>query len=132
MNKYVIYFDGVCNFCNASVRFVINRDPKSKFGFCSLQSEEAAKQLKPYGIKPSELQTIILLKNGKTFFKSRAALEIARELSGLWPALFVFVIVPPFIRDFLYSIIAKNRYKWFGRLDECVIPTGELLNRFVC
>ena len=131
MNNRIIFFDGVCNFCNASVNFIIKRDSKMKFAYCPLQSDEAIRRLLPHGIEPKEMQTIILYKNGRHYFKSRAALEIARELDGLWPFFYLLVIVPPFIRDFFYNLIARNRYKWFGKSDTCMVPTKEVMNRFL-
>lgn len=131
MDNTIVFFDGVCNFCNASVNFIIKRDSNQYFQFCPLQSDEAERLLLPNNIKPSELQTIILKKNEKFYFKSRAALEIARKLDGLWPLLYVFVIVPPFIRDFFYTLIAKNRYSWFGKSESCMVPSKEVMGRFL-
>jgi predicted DCC family thiol-disulfide oxidoreductase YuxK len=129
--KPIILFDGVCNLCNDSVLFIINRDRLAKFSFASLQSEYGQTQLKKFKLPVNELNTILLIKDGKVFSKSDAALEIARELSGWWPALYAFKIVPAFIRNVFYDIIAKNRYRWFGKQEACMIPTSELKARFV-
>jgi len=131
MKKQIILFDGVCNLCNTSVQFVIQRDTSGKFNYAALQSVAGQKLLKENNLPANEFYSIILIKNGEVFQRSRAALEIARGLSGLWPLLYVFVIVPPFIRNGIYNWIAKNRYRWFGRKEECMIPTPELKSRFL-
>lgn len=127
----VILFDGVCNLCNASVLFVIDRDPKAKFRFASLQSEYGQSQLTKFGLPTSELNSVMLIDKGELYQKSNAALEIARNLRGLWPLLYAFKIIPPFIRNAVYDWIARNRYRWYGKKDECMIPTLELKARFV-
>lgn len=127
----VILFDGVCNLCNGSVLFIIKRDPKSKFYFAALQSDVGSSQLKKFGLPPAELNSVLLIKAGKLYQKSNAALEIAKHLSGLWPALYILKIVPSFLRDGVYSWIARNRYHWFGKKEACMIPTPELKSRFL-
>lgn len=127
----IVFFDGVCNFCNSSVNFVIDRDKNQKFKFASLQSELATLKLTPFGVNTSVLHSIILLKNGRIYNKSSAALEIARNMDGLWPLMYAFKIIPGFIRDLVYDFIAKNRYKWFGKLDACRIPTPDMKERFL-
>jgi len=131
MTDQIILFDGVCNLCNGSVQFVIQRDPKGRFNFAALQSDAAKQLLKDYQLPVSDLYSIILIKKGKVYQRSSAALEIARGLSGLWPLLYVFVVIPRFIRDGIYNWIAKNRYRWFGQKEECMIPTPELKSRFL-
>jgi predicted DCC family thiol-disulfide oxidoreductase YuxK len=125
-----ILFDGVCNLCNHSVQFIIRHDPRSKFRFAALQSGFGMAQLAHFGIAPGMLNTVILIQHGKAYQKSNAVLEIAKNLSGLWPAMYIFKLIPRFIRDGVYDLIAKNRYKLFGRRDECMIPTPELKSRF--
>jgi predicted DCC family thiol-disulfide oxidoreductase YuxK len=127
----VILFDGVCNLCNSSVQFVINHDPRGLFRFAALQSDFGQQQLEKYNFNKEDLISVILLIDQKAFDRSRAALEIAKRLSGLWPLLYVFIIVPPFIRNFVYDWISKNRYRWFGRRNECMIPTPDLKARFI-
>lgn len=127
----IILFDGVCNLCNGSVQFVIRRDPKGVFRFAALQSSEGQELMRQHGLDTSALYSIIVVSGGKVWQRSRAALEIVRRLSGLWPLLYGFIIVPPFIRDWFYDRIAANRYKWFGKQDECMIPTPELRARFL-
>lgn len=127
----VILFDGVCNLCNASVLFIIARDPHSRFRFASLQSDFGQAQLKKFGLSVSELNSVMLIRDGKLYQKSNAALEIARHLGGLWPLLYVFRIIPRFIRNAVYDWIARNRYRWYGKKDECMVPTPELRARFI-
>lgn len=127
----VILFDGICNLCAASVTFVIKRDSTAKFRFASLQSALGQKTLREEGINPHYFDTVMLIKDGKLFTRSNAALEIARNMDGLWPALYIFKIIPSIIRNLVYDWIAKNRYKWFGRKDSCMIPTPDLKARFI-
>ncbi|MBZ5534873.1 MAG: thiol-disulfide oxidoreductase DCC family protein [Acidobacteriia bacterium] len=127
----IILFDGVCNFCNGSVRFIINRDPQKHFKFAPLQSPAAQTLLQKHGLSLEPLDTFILIEEGKTYSRSTAALRIARQLKGLWPALYVLILVPRAIRDSLYNILARNRYKLFGRRGTCMIPSPELRDRFM-
>jgi predicted DCC family thiol-disulfide oxidoreductase YuxK len=129
--KPIVLFDGVCNLCNGSVLFIIKRDREAKFSFASLQSSFGQSQLKKFNLPLGELNTIFLIKDEKFFQKSDAALEIAKGMSGLWPTLYVFKIIPRFIRNFVYYLIAKNRYRWFGKQEACMIPTPELKARFI-
>ncbi len=127
----LVLFDGVCNLCNASVNFVIDRDPNRVFTFASLQSEVGGVLLETQGVSGKELSSVMLWKGGVLHKKSKAALEIARKLSGLWPLLYVFIIVPRFLRDLVYDFIANNRYKWFGKTDQCRLPAPGLKDRFL-
>ena len=126
----IVFFDGVCNLCNNSVDFIIQRDSHAKFRFSSLQSV-VAKSLLPKHINEENLRSILLLRNGKVYDKSNAVLEIAKELNNLWPILYVFKIIPRFIRDYLYTVVSNHRYNWFGKRDTCRIPTAEEKSRFV-
>ena len=127
----VIFFDGVCNLCNSSVQFVIKRDPKANFRFASLQSD-LAKQLLPKGLSEDDnLQSIVMLSGDTIYTRSTAALRVAKKLGGLWPVLYSFMLIPKFLRDAVYDFIARNRYKWFGKKDECMIPTPEMKERFL-
>jgi len=127
----VILFDGVCNFCNGSVNFIIDRDKKGLFSFASLQSSAAQEILQEKGEDTASFNSVILVTEDKIYRKSRAALEIAKQLSGLWPIFYIFRIIPTSIRDFFYDIIAKNRYKWFGKRDTCRMPEPEVRERFL-
>lgn len=129
--KAVIFFDGVCNLCNGAVQFVIAHDRKSYFKFAALQSEFAAKTLVNFDLKVSHGDSFVLLENGKVYEQSTAALRVAKKLNGLWPLLYMFIVVPPFIRNAVYKFIARNRYKWFGKQESCWVPTPELKSRFL-
>jgi len=126
----VILFDGVCNLCNASVQKVIQYDPKRKFRFASLQGSFGQEVLQQFHLSGTDFNTFILLKDGQIYTKSTAALKVAKEMSGLWSFLYAFIIVPPFIRNFFYDLVAKNRYKWFGKQDACWLPTPDLQQLF--
>lgn len=127
----VVLFDGVCNFCDASVQFIIRRDPRAKFRFAALQSEFAQKALTKNQLNTEKFDSIVLLEEGKVYQKSTAALRIARRLNGLWPLLYGFIILPAFFRNVFYDIIARNRYRWFGKKDQCMIPGPEIRMRFI-
>lgn len=128
IEKPVILFDGVCNLCNGAVNFVIDRDPDSRFLFAPLQSQYAKDHI------PAELHavdSILLFEKGRVYVKSDAALRIARRLKG-WPHfLWYFIFIPRFFRDWVYDMIAANRYRWFGKKDACRLPTPELTSRFI-
>lgn len=125
----IVLFDGVCNFCNSSINFIIKRDKKGYFKFAPLQSEIAQKLV---GDKTKPMpESVILIKNGKTYDRSSAALRIAKKLDGLWPVLYIFLILPKPLRDAVYNLIGRNRYKWFGKMEACMIPTPEVRSRFL-
>ncbi|MEP6627466.1 MAG: thiol-disulfide oxidoreductase DCC family protein [Ginsengibacter sp.] len=127
----IILFDGVCNFCNSAVNFVIKRDPQSKFRFATLQSEKAHEVLSAHQLSSSDLSSFVLIKDDKIYTRSTAALKVCRGLSGLWPMMYGFMIVPRFIRDGVYNWIARHRYQWFGKRETCMIPTNDLRSRFL-
>ena len=127
----VLLFDGVCNLCNGFVQFVVKRDPQGIFKFTSLQSEAGQQLMQDHGFNPDKINTVILIKNGKAYSRSDVPLQVVRLFSGLWPLLYIFIIIPKGIRDFIYDWVAKNRYKWFGKKDQCMIPTPELKERFL-
>ena len=132
MPQAIIFFDGVCNLCTGSVRFVINRDKKDLFRFAALQSDAALQQLQPFGgLTDDKPGTVMLLENGQLYHRSTAALRIARQLDKGWPLLYAFIIVPAFIRDFVYDLIAKNRYRIWGKQESCMVPTAELKAKFL-
>lgn len=128
--KRIILFDGECNFCDKSVQFIIKRDPEAIFSFTSQQGEAGQQMIKKYHA-PSSIDSIILIENDTYYLKSSAALRICRHLQGAWKLLFIFILVPYPIRDFFYNILAKNRYKWFGKKDQCTLPTPEVRKRFL-
>jgi predicted DCC family thiol-disulfide oxidoreductase YuxK len=127
----VILFDGVCNLCSGAVQFIIKRDKKDVFRFASLQSSFGQSVLKKYKLPSHELSSFILVENDIIYTRSTGALKVAKQLSGGWPLLYAFIIVPRFIRDAVYNYVAKNRYKWFGKKQECWLPTPALKNKFI-
>jgi len=131
-NKKIILFDGVCNLCNSSVQFVIQHDKKDVFRFVALQSELGQEILKHIGVNPKNIDSIILYDPGVAYYyKSKAALEIAKNLGGFWHFGTIFRIIPTGISNQLYDYIAKNRYKWYGKKESCMIPTAELKSKFL-
>ncbi|RAJ79220.1 putative DCC family thiol-disulfide oxidoreductase YuxK [Chitinophaga dinghuensis] len=131
LNKGIILFDGVCNFCNASVNFVIRHDRQGYFRFAPLQSEIATELSRQYGFDTNALSSFILVENGKVYTKSTAALRVAGKLNFPVRLLSLLMIVPAFIRNGVYSWIARRRYRWFGRKDACMVPTPEVRSRFM-
>lgn len=127
----IILFDGVCNLCNGAINYVIKRDQKNVFKFAALQSEIGQELTAKFKIDGSKVDSIILIDGDKHYEKSTAALYIAKHLSGAFPLLFGFIIVPKYIRNAVYDYVARNRYKWFGKKDKCMIPTAELKNKFL-
>ncbi len=127
----VLLFDGVCNLCSWSTRFVIKRDPVGHFKFAALQSEIAREMARKHGISISEMNSFVLLTPDGAYKKSDAALRVVRHLTGLWPMLSVVLFVPRPIRDFLYDRIAAHRYRWFGRQKSCMVPAPEIRARFL-
>jgi predicted DCC family thiol-disulfide oxidoreductase YuxK len=127
----VILFDGVCNLCNRGVQSIIKKDTKKQFRFASLQGKTGQALLRQFNLPVTDLNSFVLIEGDKAYIKSTAALRIAKLAGGFWKILYGFIIVPRFIRDGVYNIIARNRYKWFGRREECMIPTPELKERFL-
>lgn len=127
----IIFFDGVCNLCEKSVKFIIKRDKDKKFRFVSFQSETGQKLLLKHNYNNNKFDTLVLLKNEKIYTKSTAALLISKELNGLWKLLYIFIFLPKLIRDPLYLFISNNRYKWFGKKDFCWLPSPEHKSRFL-
>ena len=131
-DKQIVLFDGVCNLCNNAVQFVIRRDKKDRFRFAALQSEAGLRLVQERGIDTSQVDSIILIEPRVAYYtKSEAALRIARSLGGLWPAMWVFMGIPPGLRDLVYDWVARNRYRIFGKRQACMVPTPELKNKFL-
>ena len=130
-SESVILFDGICNLCNSSVLFVIGHDKEAKFKFASLQSDTGKNLLKAYHLSDTNLTSVVLIKNGKAYTKSTAALLVAKDLSGMAKLLYGFIIIPAFVRDMVYQTIARNRYRWFGQKDHCMMPTPDIQSRFL-
>ncbi len=127
----IILFDGVCNFCNGSVNFVIEHDKAGYFKFAPLQSEAGEKLAAEHGISRIETDSVILIEDGKAYTLSTAALRIARKLDGIWSAAYAAVIVPRPVRNIFYKLFAKNRYRFFGRTEACMMPTPDVRARFL-
>ena len=131
-NKKLILFDGVCNLCNEAVLQIIKQDKKDIFLFTALQSNTGKNIINELGIDTSKIDSIVLYIPGEDYFiKSEAALKIANEFYGLWKLIQVFRIFPVFFNDFFYDFIARNRYRWFGKKEECMIPTKKLNSKFL-
>lgn len=126
----IILFDGICNLCNRSVQFIIRHDRSATFKFASLQSEVGQKLLSQFP-HLADVNSIILIADNCAYAQSTAALKIARQLNGGLKLLYVFIVIPAALRDFIYNVIAKNRYRWFGRRDHCMVANEEQKNRFI-
>ncbi len=132
MDKHkIILFDGKCNLCNSSVNFIIDRDKKNVFKFAAMQSEAGQSLLKTFELSLNEFYSVILIDDDKYYTSSTAVLRIAKELGLFWKILYVFIIVPAPVRNFFYNLIARNRYKLFGKKDSCRIPTPQLKEKFL-
>jgi predicted DCC family thiol-disulfide oxidoreductase YuxK len=131
MSTPILLFDGVCNLCNGFVQFLIKRDPEGIFRFASLQSEAGKELLEQFGIPQDEINTVVMVDEGKAYTHSDVALRVAKKLGGAWPLLGVFAVIPKPLRDAVYNWIARNRYAWFGKRESCMIPTPELRERFL-
>ncbi len=131
-NKKIILFDGVCNLCNNAVNFIIERDEKDVFRFASLQSELGKKLTSERGIDPEEMNSMLLIEPGVAYYqRSTAALEISKDLSGGYSMLKYISFLPEGFRDSIYNLIARNRYKWFGKKESCMIPTAKMKAKFL-
>ena len=131
MEQKIILFDGVCNLCNGFVQFIIKRDQNAIFKFAALQSDFGQAFLKSQNLNPVELKSVILIVGEKIYTQSKAALKIIQYLDGAWKLGYAFIIVPPFIRNGFYKIVSKYRYKWFGKKNQCMVPTVDLKGRFL-
>ena len=130
--KKIILFDGVCNLCNESVIKVIKNDKKNVFLFTAIQSETGKKIIHHLGIDTSKTDSIILYEPKNAYYvKAAAALKIMKEFSGFWKLMQVFTILPNSFNNIFYDYIARNRYKWYGKKDSCMIPTPELKAKFL-
>lgn len=127
----IVLFDGVCNFCNGSVNFIIERDRAGYFKFAPLQSEIGERYLEKFEIDRAVTDSVILIENERVFTHSTAALKIARKMDGFWSSFYALIVVPKPVRDFFYKLFAKYRYRLFGRQDACMMPTPDIRQRFL-
>lgn len=130
-NRYIVVFDGVCNFCNSAVNFIIKRDPEGIFVFAPMQTELAKQLMQKHEIYNADIDTFLLIKNDQCFVFSTAALEITKDLTGLWYLFNLFRVIPSSVRDTIYKLFGRNRYRLFGRKEACIIPTEEVKSRFI-
>ncbi|MHA4809382.1 thiol-disulfide oxidoreductase DCC family protein [Flavitalea flava] len=126
-----ILFDGVCNLCNGSVQFILKRDKSGRFRFASLQSDAGQAILQKFGLPPSHLNSFILIENEKVYTRSLAALRVLEHLGGGWSLFYSLRIIPAFIRDGIYNWVSRNRYRWFGKQESCLLPKPEWKDRFL-
>ena len=129
--KEIILFDGLCNLCNGSVNFILKRDRIGIFKFVSLQSDIGIELTNKYNIDTNVVDSILLIKNDKVFIKSSAVLEILKDMTIGWRVFRIGLIIPKVIRDYMYDVIAKYRYRIFGKKDECPIPPKDVRDRFL-
>ncbi len=130
-DKAIILFDGVCNLCTASVNFIIKHDTHNHFLFAPLQSNKGKELAEKYHLPKGDMDSFVLIENNKAYTKSSAALQLVKHLDRLYPLLYAFIIIPPFIRNAMYDYVSRNRYKWFGRRDTCMIPGEETKKKFI-
>ena len=127
----VLYFDGICNLCSWAVQFILKRDHKDQFYFSSLQSRYAQNQLDKHGIQSLESSSVILQSGEQLYFKSEAVFKVLSQLGGLWKLLLIFQILPSSLTDSVYDLVAKNRYSWFGKKDQCMVPEPGVMDKFL-
>lgn len=127
----LVLFDGVCNFCNFWVKFIYKRDKKAAFRFASLQSEAARPFLLRFQLSDETFDSVVLIEQDKIYTESSAALRICRKLDGAWKLMYGFILVPKPVRDVIYRFVARNRYRWFGRRESCMLPTKQMRERFL-
>jgi len=131
MHVPLILFDGICNFCNRSVNFIIDHDPHKRFRFVPLQSELGQSLLRRFGLPRGDVDTMILVDDGRAYARSSAALRVAWRLGGWWRFFTLLFAIPPLLRDGAYNVLASNRYRWFGKTETCRVPTADVRDRFV-
>jgi predicted DCC family thiol-disulfide oxidoreductase YuxK len=127
----IVLFDGVCRFCDVSVNFIIDHDAAGRIRFAALQSEAGQALLRRYGLSTKDLDSVVVIEGGQSFTRSTAALRVAWRLDGWWRFFAALLLMPAFLRDPLYDLLARNRYRWFGRLEACRVPTPEVRARFL-
>jgi len=128
---HILLFDGVCNLCIGLVNFTIKRDSKEKFKFAALQSESGQSLLKTFGLSATDYDTFVLISGEKYYLKSSAGLHVLKELGGVWKLFYAFIIIPVPLRDFIYNVVARRRYRIFGKRATCIVPTPDVKRRFL-
>lgn len=129
--SHILLFDGVCNLCNGFVNFIIKKDTKKTFKFAPLQSKNGQELLKKFNLPTEDFDSFVFLNNGEYFIKSSAGLHVLKELEGAWKLLYILILIPRPLRDFVYNIISKTRYKIFGKRNTCMVPTPDIKQRFL-
>jgi predicted DCC family thiol-disulfide oxidoreductase YuxK len=129
--RTIVLFDGLCHFCSGSVGFILRRDASRRFAFAPLQSSVAQELLKGFDRPSKDMDSLVLIEDGRVSTRSTAALKIVRQLSGMWPLLFILIVVPRPLRNMCYDLFARNRYRWFGKHDRCFVPSAEERERFL-
>jgi predicted DCC family thiol-disulfide oxidoreductase YuxK len=127
----IVLFDGVCNLCSASVNFAIDRDPRGRIKFASLQSPLGQQLLTEHGLSTTDFDSMVLITGGRAYTRSSAGLRMLSKLRMPWPLVYPLLVVPAPLRNLVYRLIAHNRYRWFGRQEQCRVPTPELRERFL-
>lgn len=127
----IVLYDGVCGLCDRSVQLILRHDRRGRFRFAALQSDAGRALLERHGMDPAALDSVVLVEDGKAWRRSAAALRIARHMDGPWPAISIFRIIPAPVSDFFYDLVARYRYRIFGRLDACALPPPEVRARFL-
>jgi predicted DCC family thiol-disulfide oxidoreductase YuxK len=130
-SKPIILFDGVCNYCNSIVNFIIRQDRHAKFVFAPLQSKPGQQLFQQHNLPSADFDSFVLIDNQKTYLRSSASLHVFKKLPWYWQWTQIFWIVPRPVRDAVYNLVARNRYKWFGKKESCMIPTPEVKARFL-
>jgi predicted DCC family thiol-disulfide oxidoreductase YuxK len=131
-DRPILLFDGVCNLCNSITRFVIRHDPQpGRFRFAALQSRAGQQLLQNHGLPAHDPDSFVMIDGGRAFTRSTAALRVCRKLGLPWSMLYPLISIPRPLRDMVYRFIARHRYGWFGRSEQCIIPTPEIRSRFL-
>ena len=127
----ILLFDGVCNLCNGLVKFIIKRDQRSRIRFAPLQSDTGKSLIANFGLSPEDINSVVYISGEQVFLRSSAVLHLLKDLGGGWKLFYIFIIIPPVMRDLFYNLIARTRYRIFGRSGSCMVPTGEIRGRFL-
>ena len=127
----IVLFDGICNYCNSWVNFTIRHDKRDMFRFAPLQSDAGRAILEKFGLDSEKIDTFVLVEGEQIYLRSTAGLRMLKGIGGFYAALYSLIIVPPYLRDWVYRIIARNRYRWWGKKETCMVPTPELKKKFL-